>query len=473
LVSATGAGFWITFKILSEMEVFNLGMRRIQMIQFFQHPSNKKIFKGAVIVLGILLAIFYFWQGITSAYKLYPGLPGYQVQAFDATPHWAGARALMLTGTSTYSSEASAIIQTQYFGRPLQPSDKEYSGDLHSFSYPLHFALLYLPFSMVDFSTALVILVFSFYVAWAVSILLWLKYLGFKNTEFKFLVFFAFFALPEVYGGFQNREPVFWVFLLLAAAVSLLRRGTILSDLGVGFLLAWSTIKPQNSILVILYIVVVVYLFHRGFRESLWFLLVFFGTGLALLVLTWAILPGWVFDFLNALRDYRNYAGSTGLESVFGVNSIGATVVSTFAVLLWFVMIVFTNKRHTDQEVQNFVLAYSMTLQVLIFPTHLYNYVFVIPLVLIAFKWVWSKRNKRLDILTLVAIVSLFLTLYFAYLSWLAIFSEGLGGTIGNLISAVRRMLPGGVYWFTISALILGAVLFVGWIRDSRVEQEL
>lgn len=83
---------------------------------------------GAVaflLVLGVLL-----FQNFRSAFRFYPsGLPGYTVQAFDATPRWAGTRALFFQGLSPYSAEANRIIQTQYFGRPLEPDDDKYIRD--------------------------------------------------------------------------------------------------------------------------------------------------------------------------------------------------------------------------------------------------------------------------------------------------------------------------------------------------------
>jgi len=315
-------------------------------------------------------------------------------------------------------------------------------------------------------------LLISFYLAFIAGVLFWFRRLGFpasKTGQLAGLTLLL--TLPEVYVGFQSRQPAIWVWFFIAACFYLMQRGDSTSDVLAGFVLAWSTIKPQNSILVVLYIVLVVYVLERGFRKSFWFLLGFLGTGLALLGITWLILPGWVLDFLNAARDYRGYAGNTGIESVLGANSPAALVVSGIGVLLWVAMIWYTHKPTTLPDRHALMIAYALALQVLIFPTHLYNFIFVIPLLLLTLKWVWEKRAVRWNGVTLVVLILLFLTLYFAYLYWLGILSEGFGGTIGNLMSTIRRWLPGSVYHFTITAILLGPALLWATLREQRAEQ--
>lgn len=243
------------------------------MLEFAQHLSENKFFKVWVILFFAIVAGFLLWRGITSAYKFYPGLPGYKVQAFDSTPRWAGTRALFLGGVNPYSPEGDVIIQTQYFGRPLQPGDKEYTGDQQKFAYPLHVVLLYLPTIFTDFSTALIVLLISFYLSFVAGVWLWFRHTSFPvHPLSKLLLLTLFLALPETYVGFQGRQPAIWVFFFISACIYLMTRGDAVSDVLAGFLLAWSTIKPQSSVLVILYIVFAVYLFGRGFNR--------FGSGL-------------------------------------------------------------------------------------------------------------------------------------------------------------------------------------------------
>lgn len=440
------------------------------MIEFLRRLPEWKAFRVFVVLFFAIVAGFLLWQGITSAYRFYPGLPGYKVQAFDSTPRWAGTRALFLQGVNPYSPQGDAVIQTQYFGRPLQPGDKSYTGDQQKFAYPLHVVFLYLPTIFSDFSTALIILLISFYVSFVVSIVCWFHRLDFPaSTSGKLFVLTLCLALPEMYIAFQSRQPALWVFFFVSACIYLMMRGDPRSDALAGFVLAWSTIKPQNSVLVILYVVFVVYLFSRGLRKSIWFLTGFIGTGLVLLGLTWVILPGWVLDFLNAARDYRNYAGSTGAESVFGVNSVGAIGVSLVGILIWLGMIWYVLKHPSFKDGHYLALAYALALQVLIFPSHLYNFVFVLPLVLVALKWVWSKTNVGVDVLTPGVLGLLLLTVYFAYLYWFGILSEGFGGTIAGIFSTIRFFLPGGVYYFTVSAMFLGPLLFWAQAREPSV----
>lgn len=431
---------------------------------------QSRLLKLGSVILFILVFAATMIQGIVSSYRLYPSaLPGYQVQAFDSTPRWAGTRALVLQGINPYSSQGDAIIQTQYFGRPLQPGDKQYAGDQQKFAYPLYVALLYLPTIFTDFSTALIVLLISFYVSFIAGVWFWFRHLSFPTRKRGMLLLLTLcLTLPEAYLGFQSRQPALWVFFFLSASICLISRGKPMSDALAGFLLVWSTIKPQSSILVILYIVFIVIVLGRGIRKSLWFTLGFGGTGLALLGITWLMLPGWVFDFLDAARDYRNYAGNTGAESVFGTNSIVAIITSVIGVVLWLAIMWHAHKQAARSHFHNLALAYSMALPVLIFPAHLYNFIFVIPLLLLALKGVWGHR---LDGATVIVLILMLLTLYFAYLYWLGILSEGFGGTIGALALTIRRLLPGGIYYFTITAMLLGPALLWVMRRAQHTEQ--
>lgn len=222
-------------------------------------------FKLFALVLFVAVATPMVIWGVVSSYRLYPSaLPGFQVQPFDSTIVWAGTRALFVQGISPYSPQGDAIVQTMNFGRPLQPGDEKYAHDEQRFPQTSFARLLFLTFCL---------------------------------------------TLPATYTSFQSRQPAVWVFFFLAATVLLMMRNTPRADGMAGFCLAWSTIKPQSSILVIGYVVVVYYLAGHGLKKSRWFLAGFIGTGLLLLALTQLVSPGWVSEFIRSASDYRGYAG--------------------------------------------------------------------------------------------------------------------------------------------------------------------
>jgi len=429
---------------------------------------RQRLLKFSSILLFVIVFGATVGQGIVSSYRLYPSaLPGYWVQPFDSTIMWAGTRALFLQGISPYSPAGDAIVQTLNFGRPLQPGDEKYAKDEQRFAYPLHIALLYLPTIGLNFSDALVVLAFSFYASFLVAVWLWFRLLNFPRDPFaRVLLLAVALTLPATYSNFQGRQPALWVFVLLTAAIVLMQSNNGRGDFLVGLLLAWSTIKPQSSLLVIAYIVIV-YLGQRGLKRSLGFLAGLGGTGLLLLLVTQAILPGWVPEFWNALRDYRGYAGATGAENLFGVGSPAAQIVSAVCVLIWLAQTIYMLRQREWQAGHLIVLATGMLVQVFIFPTHPYNFIFAIPLWLLGLKFVWQGWTSTATRATVLLTLLLTLSVYLAYLVWFTILQADSSGAVAALsargvLATLRSMLPGKAYWMPAVGILLGWVMW-GW----------
>ncbi len=442
---------------------------------FLRSMSQQRWFKlGAMLVFLVLFGATV-WQGIVSSYRLYPSaLPGYRVQPFDSTIMWAGTRALFSQGINPYSPAGDAIVQTLNFGRPLQPGDEKYVKDEQRFAYPLHIALLYLPTIGLNFSDALVVLAFSFYASFLGAVWLWFRLLDFPRDPFvRVLLIAGLLTLPATYSNFQGRQPALWVFFFLTATLYLMRLNHRRADLLAGFLLAWSTIKPQSSILVILYIVLVYYLWRRGWQKSLPFLTGFFGTGLLLLGVTHALLPGWLFEFWNALRDYRGYAGATGAENLFGVGTPIAWGAAIASLLLWLTQTIDLLRHPEWQEGHLITLATAMLVQVFVFPTHPYNLIFVIPIWLLGFKWAWRAWEAHSTRAALLLGGLVVLGVYLADLVWFVILQADSSGVVATLsarglLSQLRAILPGNFYWTPVMGMALGWVM---WLKHIQTHE--
>lgn len=436
---------------------------------FLTQATHTVVFRWLSALLPALFLFGLAVQGFTSAYRLYPSaIPGYRVQAFDSTPRWAGTRALFLQGISPYSPAADAIIQTQYFGRPLQDADKAFIRDRQGFAYPLYIVWLYLPLIFFDFSTVLVILWVSMAAAFVAGCWLWFKILSFPSDILARLFALAILlALPTTFTALQTRQPTLWVWFFLAVAIFLMRRQTPFADGIAGFFIVLACIKPQSAILVIGYILIVYYLVGRGLRASRWFLLGFGLTAAVLLGSTWALQPGWLAQFLVAAQSYREYAGATGAEAVAGPQSPLALVLMALAILPWLGMVAYQLKRRTFEPGHLLTIGYALVLQIVIFPTHSINFVFVIPLVLLGCRWLWSARSGAPKWAQYALAGSVVSAIYLAFYNWLNIAVEGAGPAV---VGTLRQLLPGRIFLLPLLALLSGAILY--WLARTEFERK-
>src|SRR5260370_15693975 len=63
----------------------------------------------------------------------------------DLYPRWLGSRELLLHHRDPYSPEITRVIQSGYYGRPLDVDRPNDPGDQEAFAYPVYVAFLLAP----------------------------------------------------------------------------------------------------------------------------------------------------------------------------------------------------------------------------------------------------------------------------------------------------------------------------------------
>lgn len=431
--------------------------------------KNNRPLRLVIVGIFALLVTAYGVQGIRSAHRLYPSKLGYQVRAFDVTPRWVGTKNLLYLGVNPYSEEGSALIEEAYFGRVLKPIDESIVKDKQHFAYPLYVIFLYAPTVMMSFPNALLVIWIASFLMCIGSIWIWLKLTNLNNGAYFLACSTLFLTWPQVYIGLQSRQPLIFVFSLISIGVYLIMYGERkASHVAAGVLLFVSTIKPQNALMPVTYLLVV-WLPSLGDKrrtESVWLgFLVTFG---ASLLLTEWLVPGWIREFVRSLSDYRNYAGTTGAESLWGKGMLSLSMSMLSVMVAMAVGILSYRVRRLDVHLIG--VSYILVLQGLVFPAHLYTVMMGIPIVILSLGSLirrGGKTNKYYTFAIWLVLVSTFCVLY-KY--WIHILSEApLPDGIRRSVLMVMDTLPDVPLYVPIPLmLVLGIILFRKAISEGR-----
>jgi hypothetical protein len=257
-------------------------------------------FVSIPLLIGALIAIT--WAN----YRFADQYPGGQ----DFLVYWVGTRALLVDGKTPYSDEVARQVETQVYGRPAGAGEKEYR-----VISPLYFVILYLPYALIsDFTLARAVWMTTLEIALVGLALLSLRLARWKLGLWS-LPFYLLFAvlwyhslLPLITGDLVILIA-FWIALTFLA----LRTGR---DEVAGILLAFTTIKP-NVILLILVFVVIWTLSSRRWATLFWMI-----ASVAILSFILAFfIPDW------PLQNLREIMSSAGYQAP----GTPATVFSTLA----------------------------------------------------------------------------------------------------------------------------------------------
>ncbi len=228
-----------------------------------------------------------------------------------------GTRALLEDGISPYSDEAAIRIQTSAYGRPALAGEHELR-----VAYPLYSVFLFAPFALIkDFDLARAV---------------WMSVLevGLVSLTFLSLSLYRWKPVPLILGvlllfsiiwyhGMRpliNGNAVILVAVLITAGLLAMRAG---SDALAGVLFAFSTIKPQVVLLLLVYIVIWS-LVHRRWRVLGWL----FGATILLAASAALIIPDWVAQNLREVIRYPAYnpPGTPGAAFAAWWPTIGQTL---------------------------------------------------------------------------------------------------------------------------------------------------
>jgi len=327
----------------------------------------------------------------------------------DLYPRWYGARELLLHGRNPYSAEVSHEIEIGFYGRALDPHRVSDPTDKEAFAYPVYVVFLLAPtvyFSFAEVRIGFELLLVLLTVA---SVPLWLRFIEWKLSRWS-AVTVLIFALGSFsfWQGLKLQQLSLLVCAMLAGAlVALAAERPIFA----GVLLAFATIKPQLAVFLLVWLI----LWTTGnWRErQRWF----WSFGVTVVVLVGSgelLLPGWLVDFVAALRAYRKYTGST---SVFAVLLPSALAVAAWASLAVLLLLASWKARHASLRSREFrlttvcVLAGTLLLIPMMVP---YNYLLLLPGVL----WLvrdWSgadsgRAGRMVELAALAAVIWPWLT---------------------------------------------------------------
>lgn len=217
--------------------------------------------------------------------------------ANDFYPRWLGAQMFWREGIDPYSQTATEAIQRGLYGRLALPEE-----DQVLFVYPFYTTFMLLPLVWLPVSYSWVQAIWLVAVMFALvgAILLTLKLLEWTMPPWLL-------ALTLLWSlmFYNNTRTIVlgqfaaFVFLWLAATLWALKQHR---DGWAGILLALTTIKPQMVFLLI------PALFIWAIGQRRWRFLGGFGGAMALLVgVSWVLLPGWLFSFVDQVISYPGY----------------------------------------------------------------------------------------------------------------------------------------------------------------------
>jgi hypothetical protein len=347
----------------------------------------------------------------------------------DLYPRWLGARELLLRGRNPYSPEITREIQQGYYGRPLDARRADDPKDEQGFAYPVYVVFLLaptisLPFDAVEIGFRWLLVGLA-----VVSVLLWLRVLGWKATVATKLILIVLLLgwLPMVQ-GIKLQQLSLLVAALLAACGACLAGGWLFSA---GALLALATIKPQLTWPLVLWLLLWA---GSDWRSRRRFIL---GFGLIMLLLLGGaelVLPGWWRMFIAALEQYHRYTQNESVLAIlFGTVAgriLGVLSAAACAVCVW-------GLRAESASTEAFGRATSlvMALTIFIIPmSALYNQVLLAPAIL-ALLWSESARAPTLSAIRLARAVGGILLVW----PWIA--TIGLSLAYSWLTPALRQQL--------------------------------
>lgn len=222
----------------------------------------------------------------------------------DFYPIWLTSREWVRAGRDPYSAEMTREVQQGLFGRPLDsriPTDPP--TDYRTFAYPAFTDLLFWPAAEFPFPLVRVALVCALAALTFASVLLWLRVLDWR-LNWNWLAVILLLTLtsyPALEALFAAQLGLLVAFLLAAALLAIQRNRFLLA----GILMALTTIKPQMTVLAIIYLLL---WSAHDWRVRGRFCIGFVSTLTLLVGTSLAALPHWIQSWTHILLAYPRYA---------------------------------------------------------------------------------------------------------------------------------------------------------------------
>src|ERR1019366_3582426 len=338
-----------------------------------QHlPSSKRTPKGhhvkprtTILAIVCLAASWYYATSLSSMVRvgLKVGVVG------DFYPIWTATRAIM-RHVNPYGPEVSEQNQIQAYGATAKALGEK---DEYRFAYPVYATFPLFPLDLLDFHTANEIALWLFAGLSALSVG-WLRGKWDKTSAFDCVLSFS--SYPVII-ALQVRQPTVLFFALAVGGIALLRADRLVPS---GILAALSTGKPQVALPIVLPMLMWTF---AAWHDRKKFAISFFTFLLALLSLSSIVTPGWIPEWIAALRAYSQYAGLSIVDSFLG-NEIGLAVSG-----LLFVGLIATLWLHREAD-----LLFQIAFSVVIFQLILHSFIYSEIILLIPAIWVADNATR-------------------------------------------------------------------------------
>lgn len=394
------------------------------------------------ILLGLVLFGILTWAN----YQYASNNPG----GNDFLVHWVGTRTLLTEGISPYSDETAIRIQTMAYGRPALPGEHELR-----VAYPLYSILLFFPFALFkNYVLARALWMTTLELALVLLSVVSMRLADWKPrllTLAMFLVFtiFWYHALRPLING----NAVVLIALLAAGAMLALRSG---GDELAGVLLAFSTIKPQ------VVLVVVLFFLYWGIRQRRWkFVGWFLGTVVLLSASAALLIPDWIWqNFVEVVR-YPGYnpPGTPGTALATWLPGFGQRVGLAITGIVILLLLVEWFLCSRNKEYRHLLWTFCFTLaasQWVGIQTDPGNYIFTMPALVLIFAMVEERWKHSGQWVVLGSMLLLFVGLWVLFL---------------QTVTYVDQPIQNPVMFFPLPAFELLMLYWMRWwaIRPPRV----
>ena len=232
---------------------------------------------------------------------------------------WTAGRAFFIENQNPYSEDITRQIQLAVYHRLALPTE-----DQIQFSYPAYVLVMVLPYILMDYAWAQ-----AAWMSFNLVSMLTLSLLLFPKAPRWILISTAL-VYNVLYGAVVgNFSLIISLVLFLFFGYFVFRQGRSVSvQIAIGFLLAWSTAKPQSVWLYLIFALLFSY------RARLWPLLRSFGISMiGLLILPFLIQPNWLNEWVSNLSIYVGFTGQNrgimALLTLFYPGAMSAALVNS------------------------------------------------------------------------------------------------------------------------------------------------
>jgi hypothetical protein len=240
-----------------------------------------------------------------------------------------GAREALLHHRDPYGADVTREIQTGFFGRPLDPSKPSDPPFEESFVYPLYVVFLMAPTVTLRFATVQHIFRWFLLFVTGCSVPLWMYAIGFRLRPLLTItgIVLVMSSFPAVVEFHMENLAALALFFLAAGAAAAVRKWLVLS----GFLLAFATVKPDITGLVVLWFLL---WSMARWRDRKRLICSFAGTMAVLVIAAEAVSPHWIPRFLRAVREYPAYGADPSVVQLFLPSLVAKLVIAALVCAL-------------------------------------------------------------------------------------------------------------------------------------------